>query len=119
MPRLLRSYAATELNKESVVLGAGQCQLRYQEMAAVQAGWPPALVTKGAAAAAFTCGAPLVAWGPQVPGFQRSIGQGLYTWCARTRLLACPPVACAAGRRVARLSGQCARRSRGRACRGP
>lgn len=78
------SYTSAELNKQSVQLAAGQCQLRFQEMVAVQAGWPPALLAKGPAGggAAFTCGAPLVAWGPEVPGFQRSIGKGLYTWCA-------------------------------------
>lgn len=76
------SYTSTQLNQQSLQLQAGQCQLRFQEMAAVQAGWPPALLAKGPAngVAAFTCGAPLVAWGPQVSGFKRIIGKALYTW---------------------------------------
>ena len=44
----------------------------------LQLGWPPALLAKGADTP-FTAGAPLLVWGPEVAGYTRLPGRGLWT----------------------------------------
>ena len=51
-------------------------ELRYQELVASDLGWPPALLAKGPGVS-FLAGSPLVATGPEVPGYQRQFGSGL------------------------------------------
>jgi hypothetical protein len=53
-------------------------QLRHQELSAPQNGWPLSVLAKGPDVA-FTAGSPIVAWGPEIPGFTRLIGRGLFT----------------------------------------
>lgn len=59
------SYQSEDVSRPSLTLQAGQCELRFQEMVAVTAGWPPALLAKGGGLP-FVAGAPIVVWGPEV-----------------------------------------------------
>ncbi|PRW45638.1 serine threonine- kinase receptor R831 [Chlorella sorokiniana] len=72
-------YQDTTLTRETVVLNASQCQLRYQELAAPEVGTPPVLLAKGPAVP-FAAGAPISVWAPEQPGFQRFIGRSLFAW---------------------------------------
>lgn len=53
-------------------------ELRYQELTDPSNGIPPYLLAKGASAGSFQAGAPMSAWGPQLPGYDRSAAGGLY-----------------------------------------
>lgn len=53
-------------------------ELRYQELVDPSNGVPPYLMAKGAAAGSFRAGAPVSAWGPPLPGYDRQIAGGLY-----------------------------------------
>lgn len=58
-------------------LAGGQCELRHQQLAEPDFGWPPAVVAKGSGIA-FTAGAPLAVTGPPVDGFEVQLGTGLF-----------------------------------------
>lgn len=53
-------------------------ELRYQELTDPSRGTPPYLLAKGASAGSFRAGAPISGWGPELPGYDRSIAGGLY-----------------------------------------
>lgn len=53
-------------------------QLLYQELAVPHIGWPLAVLAKGPGVG-FSGGAPIMAWGPELKGFQRLIGRGVFT----------------------------------------
>ncbi|KAI7845590.1 hypothetical protein COHA_000877 [Chlorella ohadii] len=55
-----------------------QCELRYQELVDPKNGIPPYLLVKGTAAGSFRAGAPVSAWGPPLPGYDRKTAGGLY-----------------------------------------
>jgi hypothetical protein len=63
--------------QRTVDLQRGQCELRWQYLAA-EVGWPPGLISKGPEAANFTTGSPIAAGGPQLSGFKRLMGTGLF-----------------------------------------
>lgn len=63
-PRRCR-YESGGIKRQFVSLAPSQCELRFQELAAVTYGWPAALIAKGDGVP-FTCGAPLMVWGPEV-----------------------------------------------------
>jgi hypothetical protein len=54
-------------------------ELRFQELATLQVGWPPAVLSKGVDVP-FTCGAPLSVWGPELAGYTRLPGRGVWTF---------------------------------------
>lgn len=53
-------------------------ELRYQELVDPKNGIPPYLLVKGTAAGSFRAGAPVSAWGPPLPGYDRKTAGGLY-----------------------------------------
>lgn len=86
MPHSLGQAAPTHSSHQCVVPLTMLCccccciagQLRYQELAAPQNGWPLSVLAKGPEVP-FTAGSPIVAWGPEIKGFRRLIGRGLFT----------------------------------------
>ncbi|KAL4434077.1 hypothetical protein ABPG75_000518 [Micractinium tetrahymenae] len=72
------SFEDVGVRKPPVNLQHLQCELRYQELASASTGWPPFLLGKGPGVQ-FSCGAPLQVWGPELPGFARLLGRGLFT----------------------------------------
>ncbi|PSC67771.1 Serine threonine-kinase CTR1 [Micractinium conductrix] len=66
-------------SQRHVDLGKGQCQLRYQQVAAESFGGPPFVLERGPEVAqGFTAGAPLTVWGPQLEGYQRLPGLAVF-----------------------------------------
>lgn len=52
-------------------------ELRFQSLVAPELGWPPALLAKGPGVP-FVSGTPIVTVGPEVPGYRRLLGSGLF-----------------------------------------
>ncbi|KAL4445436.1 hypothetical protein ABPG77_011261 [Micractinium sp. CCAP 211/92] len=60
-----------------VALQEGQCELRWQQLAVPEMGWPPATLAKGHGVA-FSGGAALAVAAPDVEGFTSMLGSGLW-----------------------------------------
>lgn len=61
----------------SVAMARGGCRLQFQQLVQPQLGWPPAVVAKGPGVQ-YMGGAPLVVTGPDLPGYTRRMGNGLW-----------------------------------------